>query len=68
MESKLNSKVNLTSQPQCLPVSLLGFLEAENNRLRRIVIELSLDTLALREALNGNECPRDARVRVRSTI
>jgi hypothetical protein len=59
MESELNDKVNLTSQPQCLPVNLLDFLEAENNRLRRTVIELSLDTLALRDALNGNRYPRN---------
>jgi hypothetical protein len=59
MESELNDKVNLTSQPQCLPVNLLDFLEAENNRLRRTVIELSLDTLALRDALKGNRYPRN---------
>ena len=59
MESELNDKVNLTLQPQCLPVNLLDFLEAENNRLRRTVIELSLDTLALRDALNGNAYPRN---------
>jgi hypothetical protein len=51
MKSKLN---NLKPQPRCLPVNLLDFLEADNSRLRRTVIELSLDVLVLRDALNGN--------------
>ena len=33
------------------PISLLSVLDAENFRLRQAVVELSLDTLALREAL-----------------
>ena len=37
--------------PKCRPISLLSVLEAENVRLRERVIELSLDTLVLREAL-----------------
>jgi hypothetical protein len=37
------------------PVSILSFLEAENIRLRQAVVKLSLDTMALREALKKNE-------------
>jgi hypothetical protein len=37
---------------ECRTTSLLSFLEAENIRLRRTVMELSLDTMALREALS----------------
>jgi hypothetical protein len=33
------------------PISLLSVLEGENFRLRQAVVELSLDTLVLREAL-----------------
>jgi hypothetical protein len=47
MKSELNS---LKPQPRCLPVNLLDFLEADNSRLRRTVIELSLDVLVLRDA------------------
>jgi hypothetical protein len=36
---------------ECQPISLLSFLEAENIRLRQAFLELSRDTLALREAL-----------------
>jgi hypothetical protein len=51
------------------PISLLSFLEAENIRLRRAVVELWLDTAALREALKGQDSselratvrPRDVR-------
>jgi hypothetical protein len=35
----------------CQPISLLAFLKTQNLRLRQAVAELSLDTLALREAL-----------------
>jgi hypothetical protein len=38
-------------EPGCQPIDLLSFLEAENMRLRQAVAELSLDTMALREAL-----------------
>ena len=38
-------------KPKSGPISLLSVLEAENFRLRQAVVELSLDTLALREAL-----------------
>jgi hypothetical protein len=51
MKSELN---NLKPPPRCLPVNLLDFLEADNSRLRRTVIELSLDVVVLRDALNGN--------------
>jgi hypothetical protein len=51
MKSELNNEDHPTSQSQCPSVNLLDFLEAENHRLRQTVIELSLDTLALREAL-----------------
>jgi hypothetical protein len=54
MKYELN---NLKPQPRCVPVNLLNFLEAENSRLRRTVIELSLDVLVLRDALNGNGLP-----------
>lgn len=33
------------------PISLLAVLKAENMRLRQAVVELSLDVLALREAV-----------------
>jgi hypothetical protein len=51
-----NTKVNPKSHEQGnaeskrQPVSLLAFLEAENARLRRTVIELALDTMDLRDA------------------
>jgi len=35
-------------------VNLLAFLEAENARLRRTVIELALDTMDMRDALRKN--------------
>ena len=38
-------------EPKSGPISLLSVLEAENFRLRQAVVELSLDTLVLREAL-----------------
>ena len=44
-------------EPACRPISLLSFLEAENIRLRQVVVELSRDTMALREALKKNEGP-----------
>jgi hypothetical protein len=37
----------------CRPIRLLSVLEAENIRLRQAVVELLIDTLALREALQG---------------
>jgi hypothetical protein len=40
------------ANPKSQPISLLSVLEAENIRLRQSVVELSLDTLVLREALN----------------
>jgi hypothetical protein len=43
------------AEPECRPISLLSVLEAENIRLRQAVVELSLDTLALREALERRE-------------
>ena len=45
------------AEPECRPISLLSVLEAENIRLRQAVLELSLDTLALREALKRMEAP-----------
>jgi hypothetical protein len=39
------------AEPGCQPISLLSFLQAENVRLRRAVLELSLHAEALREAL-----------------
>lgn len=38
-------------KPKSGPISLLSVLEADNFRLRQAVVELSLDTLVLREAL-----------------
>jgi hypothetical protein len=38
-------------KPKSRPISLLSVLEAENCRLRQAVVELSLDTVVLREAL-----------------
>lgn len=43
------------AEPGCSPISIHSFLEVENIRLRQAVVELSLDTLALREALKGVE-------------
>jgi hypothetical protein len=40
---------------ECQPTSLLSFLEAENIRLRRAVVELWTDTAALREAMKREE-------------
>jgi hypothetical protein len=45
------------AEPGCQPITLLSFLQAENVRLRRTVMELSLDAKALREALKGMEVP-----------
>jgi hypothetical protein len=42
-------------EPERPPTSLLSFLQAENIRLRQAVLELSLDTTALKEALNRME-------------
>ena len=39
-------------KPKSGPISLLSVLDAENFRLRQAVVELSLDTLMLKEALN----------------
>jgi hypothetical protein len=40
----------------CETISLLGFLEEENRKLRRAVIELALETLLLRSSLPGGGC------------
>ena len=45
------------AEPGCRPVSLLSFLQAENIRLRRTVMELSLHAKVLREALKSMEAP-----------
>ena len=39
-------------KPKSGPISLLSVLDAENFRLRQAVVELSLDTVVLKEALN----------------
>jgi hypothetical protein len=39
------------AEPESQPISLLSFLKAENLRLRQTIVELSLDTSALRQAL-----------------
>ena len=36
------------------PISLLAFLQGENHRLQDMVAQLERDTMALREALQGN--------------
>ena len=38
----------------CRPISLLAFLQAENQRLQNTVAQLQRDTMALREALQNN--------------
>jgi hypothetical protein len=43
------------AERECRPTSLLSVLEAENIRLRQTVVQLLIDTLALREALHGRE-------------
>jgi hypothetical protein len=53
MKSELNHEVDVKLHPQSQPVNLLDFLEAENSRLRQAVVELSLDTLVLRDTLRG---------------
>ena len=45
------------AEPGCRPISLLSLLQAENVRLRRAVVELSLHSKALREALKRMEAP-----------
>jgi hypothetical protein len=45
------------AEPACRPISLLSWLQAENVRLRRAVVELSLHSKALREALKRMEAP-----------
>src|SRR5262245_11868754 len=53
-------------EPGHRTISLLSFLEAENVRLRRAIVELSLGARALREALNrmdGARARRDRRYR-----
>jgi len=37
----------------CRPISLLAFLQAENQRLQNTVAQLQRDTMALREALQN---------------
>jgi len=49
---KSHKQDNAESKRQ--PVSLLAFLEAENVRLRQTVVELALNTMALRDALRTN--------------
>jgi hypothetical protein len=44
----------------CELVSLISFLEADNSRLWKKVVELSLETLALRQALKKIERRRRA--------
>jgi hypothetical protein len=44
----------------CEPISLISFLEADNSRLWKTVLELSLETLALRQALKKIERRRRA--------
>jgi hypothetical protein len=43
------------------PINMLSFLEAENIRLRQAVVELSRDTVALREALEERMAVRPLR-------
>jgi len=45
------------AEPGCRPISLLSFLQAENVRLRRAAVELSLYVEALREVLTRMEAP-----------
>jgi transposase-like protein len=48
------SHKQVDAEPASEPTSLLSSLEAENVRLRQAVVELSLDNMALREALKKN--------------
>ena len=41
-------------KPENPQISILSFLQAENTRLRQQVVELSLDMLVLKEALEKN--------------
>jgi hypothetical protein len=45
------------AEPGSRPISLLSFLQAENVRLRRAVVESSLHVKALREVLTRMEAP-----------
>jgi hypothetical protein len=55
------------AEPGCPTISLLSFLEAENIRLRQAVVELSLETMALREVSKRMETPNDRVANFRST-
>jgi len=39
------------SGPECRPINLLSFLQAENQRLQNMAAQLKRDTMALRQAL-----------------
>lgn len=49
--AKVKSNKQDDAELGCQPISLLSYLEMENVRLRQAVVELSLDTMALREEL-----------------
>ena len=44
-----------SAESNCQVISLLDILEKENQELRRAVIDLSLETLRLREAIGHRE-------------
>jgi hypothetical protein len=46
------------AESSCQVISLLDILEKENQELRRAVIDLSLETLRLREAIGHRERQR----------
>lgn len=46
------------AESNCQVISLLDILEKENQELRRAVIDLSLETLRLREAIGHRERQR----------
>jgi hypothetical protein len=43
------------AEPGCQQISLLSFLQAENVRLRHAVVDLLLETKALRETRRGQK-------------
>ena len=51
LESSLQEQSRVRSN--CRPISLLAFLQAENQRLQNTVAQLQRDTMALREALQN---------------
>src|SRR5579864_7814545 len=59
--------IAIRAPPADRPINLLDFLEMENTKLRRAVIELSLDTLVLKDALKERQTTGRTSPRASST-